>query len=185
MGGYVVTLDEAKVHLDKNRLKVDDDDELLDMVEAVTEVVEHYVGPVVPRTVVERVDGCGGLLALSYKPVALVSIVPWYTVGRTYLPTDCVIDSQTGLIERTNGLPFYGGPFRVTYTAGRDPIPQNIVLGALMIVAHNWETQRGRTLRLPTSPGSDETVDVRGRSYSVPRRALEMLQPQQIGPMVG
>lgn len=176
----LVTLAEAKAHLDKTSNA--DDAELIGFVEAATAVVEDYVGPMSVKTFVKR-EPSRVVLLLDHTPVvSLVSVAPWLATGTTYNVADLVFDPVTGVVERRDGCGFTGGPFKVTYTAGRVAVPPNVRLAALVIIAHMWETQRGR---LPRLPNSSEMAPVPiGLSYAVPRRALELLRPFARGPFV-
>src|SRR5688572_16483820 len=55
----IVGLDDAKDHLNIARTTTTHDEELRKAIETVTDVIEHYVGTVVRRTVVETHSGRG------------------------------------------------------------------------------------------------------------------------------
>jgi hypothetical protein len=65
-----------------------------------------------------------------------------------------------------------------TYQAGYTTVPANIRLGALIIVQHLWETQRGM---MGVQLGGDGETYVTGRGFAIPRRAIELLGPQLPG----
>jgi hypothetical protein len=176
----LIMLDELKEQLDKT--STDDDAELMDVIEATTPVVEDITGPVIPKTFIERHPG-GPRLTLFRTPViSITSVVPWLTIGTIYDVLTLTIDSEFGHVYRLNGLPFTGGPFKVTYVAGRQPVPANIRLGAKMIAAHLWDTQRGKLVKLPTGGGTSEARVPPG--YAAPKHAQELLQASVKGPVV-
>lgn len=167
----VVSLDEVKDHLGKTT--DGDDGELMEYVEAATSIVEKYIGPVVAQAFIER-HSSGRRFVLRRTPIlSVTSVVPWLATGATYAVVDLVLDADTGVVERSNGMPFISGPFRVTYQAGRTVVPPNARLAALIIIGHLWETQRGRSKI--TLGGNSDVVPVPGMSYAVPKRALELL----------
>lgn len=174
----IVTIDEVKAHL--NKTTTDDDAELAEFIDAATPVVEHYAGPVLPATFVERHRTNCRLVLYRTPILSLTSVEPWLTNGTTYNVAELMFDPDTGVVERSNGLPFTGGPFKVTYQAGRIAVPANVRMAALIIVAHMWETQRGRPAKFPTG---DAGTYVPGATYSVPRKALELLGER--GPVAG
>jgi hypothetical protein len=61
----------------------------------------------------------------------------------------------------------------VTYTAGYLVIPPSVQQGVLEILRHLWMTQRGAVSVMGLSGASDDMIV--GAAYSVPRRALELL----------
>lgn len=169
----IMSLADAKAHL--NITGSTNDEELRSWLESVTEVIEHKVGPVVVRTYTERVWG-GMLFALSHYPViSITSITPVYSSGLAVNLADLEINEDGGVVSRSDQIEFSGGPWDITYKAGRPIIPANISHAARVILKHLWETQRGGARR-PTMGGDDGTFDA-GFSFSIPRRAVELLEP--------
>lgn len=172
----IVTLAEAKTHLN-----IDDsgsDAELGLFIDAATGVVEQYVGAVIHRTVVETFDGGLSSMALSTTPVVGITSV---AEGGSALDAGAYAVSRGGLLSRVSGTvrwAFLAGvqSVQVTYTAGvaanTAAVPGHIRLAALIIVQHMWETQRPAGGG-PFTQGIDD-YDPR-YSYSIPRRALELL----------
>ena len=178
--GYVISLADAKDAL--NITGSEHDDELRPMVEATTPEIEDVVGPVVIRSYSEVQDG-GPLLVLHQAPaVALTALVPLYTGGSAYLPADMDLDPATGIVRRRSGA-WISGPLRVTYTAGRSPVPANITEAAKIIVSHKWQTQRGHTGGRPGF-GEDNVIPTPGLGFLIPRRAMEALAPHKRAPVL-
>lgn len=177
--GYVISLADAKAAL--NQTGSEHDEELRSMVEATTVEIEAVVGPVVVRSYSEVHDG-GPLLVLRQTPVVtLTTLVPLYTGGATYLPADMDLDPLTGIVRRLDGAWIYG-PLRVTYAAGRSPVPANITEAAKIILSHKWETQRGHTGGRPGL--GEDTLPTPGLGFLIPRRAMEALAPHRRAPVL-
>lgn len=174
-----VSLGDAKAHL--NITTTTDDEELRGFIEAATRVVEDHVGPVVVRAYAEVHDGGPWLVTHRAPVLSLTSLVPVLTSGTSYVVADLDLDPATGVIRRRDGAGFTG-PLRVTYTAGRRVVPASMALAAKIIVGHLWETQRGHAG--PRAGFGEDDVLPTGRGFAVPRRALELLAPDQREPAV-
>ena len=183
--GFIVSLADVKTHLGKTSST--DNEELRGFMEAATRVVEDDplvgVGPVVVRSFTER-HVSGRCLVLHRSPVvSLTSVVPWLTSGTTYAVGDLVVDPTTGIVERKNGGAFTGGPFAVTYRAGRVVVPSNVRLAALDMIRHWWESsQRGSVGR----PGlvADPNVITLPSGYVIPASAAQLLAADRRAPGV-
>lgn len=173
MATEIANLQEVKDHLRKTTPA--DDGAITSFMLAATPIVESYVGPVVDQTITERHSGTPIFL---HKPpvLTLVSVVAVYTGGTSWAVADLIVDKPSGLVERANGHGLCGGPWDVTYTAGRTTVAENIKLAFKIIVSHMWETQRGQMPALPVGGNTDRQPVPMGVSYAVPRRALELLR---------
>lgn len=179
--GYIVSLADAKRHLNIPLGDSTSDEELRGFIEAATPVVEDVVGPVVARAYTE-VHASGSLLVLGYSPViTLTSLVPVLTNGTTYEVADMDVDSEVGVVRRLDGGRFCG-PIRVVYRAGRVIVPANISQGAKEVIRHMWDTQRGHSGARPGF-GEEEFVTT-GSGFTVPRRVMELLAPHKRAPLV-
>lgn len=182
--GTLISLFDAKKHLNIPVSDTSQDDEILDWVSAVTRVIENRVGACIPRTVVDYVEGNARVLRTETQPVlSVTSIVPYLTSGTIYAPAQIRVTS-TGRIMLLTGLYFSYGPYEITYVAGRRPIPPNIRAAAKIILGHLWETQRG-SAGLPLQMQDEDATYVPGFGFAVPSRALELLGPDDEGPAVG
>lgn len=175
--GFIVSLADARQHLGKSART--DDEELRGFLAAVTRVIEDDsevgVGPVVVREFTERHPGCGSLVLDQTPVVEIVSVEPWLTSGTTYDPDDLIVDSDAGVVERSDGAEFTGGPFAVTYTAGRAVIPSNIRLAALSMIKFWWDSsQRGPRGR-PELTGDASTITLQS-GYTIPIDAATLLR---------
>ncbi|MEU4348305.1 hypothetical protein [Streptomyces sp. NPDC023838] len=183
----LLTLAEAKAQLDIQTTA--DDVELLAYIESLTAVIENLVGPVEPRTVTETIHGNGSTtMVLGQRPVlSLTSLTPILSAG---LPLDVAalaLDPGTGELSRLDGRYFGGGPWTVTYQAGRADIPATINVAARILLQHLWRTQYGASRALGGVGGGDDysvNEPVPGWGYAVPNRVLQLLEPYKLPPAV-
>jgi hypothetical protein len=177
----LITVAEAKQQL--NIETTAHDTELAYYVSAATAIVEGHVGPVLPRDVTEVQPG-GRVLVLHQPPViSLTSLTPVLTGGTGYAVADLDVDAVTGIVRRLDGGGFTG-PLRVTYRAGRDAVAPNVGLAARIIVAHMWETQRVSATSRPVFGQHEDMIPTPSMGFIIPRRAMELLAPDTLGPVV-
>lgn len=181
------SLADGKKHLNIGADSTGEDDEIRDWIGATTRVVEHFVGPVARRTVVERHNfRAAGVRVLRQTPaLSLTSVVPVLTGGTSYDPDDLDLDPETGLVQRKDGGLLYG-PLLFTYAAGRSVVTENISGAGRIILQHLWRTQRG-TGRGPVFGGGEDyavTEPIPGLGYAVPNRALQLLEDDRLPPGV-
>lgn len=184
--GFIVSLADARSHLNKKTTA--DDEEIRGHIAAATEVVENDpdvgVGPVVVRTHTER-HPSGRCLALMRTPVvSVVSVEPYLATGTSYDPQTLAMDPVTGIVERADGGRFLGGPFLVTYRAGRPVVPASIRLAALEMIKHWWESQRGSAVGARPALAAEPVVTLPS-GYAIPNRCAQMLRAHRRAPFVG
>lgn len=170
----IVSLKEAKDHL--NISNDGDDSEIRGFVEAVTGICTYYCGTLFPQEYTETHRAAGDTIVLRHYPVIEVTAVETVRNGTTVDPGEVDIGDGGVLVLPANAWE----RLRFTYRAGHQVLPANITRAALIIIQHMWDTQRPRdTRRAPVPMGEDfQTVqDQSGRFYTVPRRAVELLQP--------
>jgi uncharacterized phiE125 gp8 family phage protein len=159
------------------------DDDLRELMEAATEIVEDHTGrTVVPRTYSEIVRGNGSTVVLSHTPVVSVASVTSLDGTTTWDPSELVVDANSGVAYATSTA--LHGPMVVTYSAGAGQIPNRYRRAALIIVEHlfAWE----RPLRKDAMTNSYDTSmgeTFRGAGFAIPNAALELLGKP--APMVG
>lgn len=158
-----------------------EDDELAEMVRAVTDIVERHAGTVLPRVCTERHRGGASAILLDHRPVISVTSVT-LPGGGVLDPAGYELDADAGVLTRMSGdfeSCWEPGRSTVVYTAGRADVEASVRQGARVILKHLWETQRSR-MGGARSAGSDEVWDPRW-GYSIPRRGLELLGDQPMG----
>lgn len=187
---------EAKAHMQKSSAVTVDDDEVRRMIVAVTPLVELKCGPIAADLADrdEWHDGGAQTIALLYRPVLSVTSVTEayganvvHTLGEQILDGSGAVDAFGYSIDKDSGIltrrvsgmvgPFAAGRrnVHVLYKAGRAVVPENIQTAVQIVVAHLWETQRGKTGGRGQSANS-ELIQVPGIGYLVPRRAIELLE---------
>jgi hypothetical protein len=173
--GQIVSLADAKGQVNIPLASTTHDDELMGFVRSATAVCEQYVGAIARTAFTESFDGGVSRVALSHAPVLSVTSVT--ESGNALVASDYTLSPLSGVLTRTSNFvefPFYMGSRNVTvsYLAGRTATPPNVRQAALIIVQHMWETQRPAG----GGPFGQDSGDYDPRySYSVPRRALELL----------
>lgn len=180
-----LSLADAKAQLHMTGTGVDT--ELQDYVDGVNEIIEYHIGPVDDRTVTERWDGGQPALAVRHRPVVSLSSVTAIADGAELVPVGEVdVDHTLGVLRLRSGGLWPAGPMAVTYVAGRGgTAPSAANIAGRIIIQHLWETQRGGDVRRPDLAGGLETVTVSGGfTFSVPRRAIQLLEPHATGPAV-
>lgn len=183
-----VTLDQLTAELNMSLDDVSKDAELEIRAAAATRAAEAIVGPMVPRTIISTRTARGGAIVLPVRPVISVESITGLYGAPSYTTADLDVNTDAGVIRQAYGcLPF--GRYTVSYTVGRTEVPENLQLAVLIIAAHLWETQRGRSARARTlgdfesgNPSQDAILVLRG--YAYPRRALELLQADDPGMVI-
>lgn len=182
----VLTLADAKIHLNIAANVSTYDAELQGFIDATVPQIERYLGgPAEVRAVTETVErtDCGRAIPLTFRPfVSLTSI----TIGGVETDISTVYPTPGRVLRKQFGFPFWPTwiePCVVTYQAGQgsDALPA-ISLAAKIIVAHLWSTQRGNAGgRGPSANneyGSTSAGTVApGFGFAIPNRALELLNP--------
>lgn len=151
---------------------------------AITYVLEKLAGPVVVRQVTERYleSGESEVLMLRRVPVyqpatqpyPIISITPVLTYGLTYDLSLITVDTQIGTLRHTAGIPFWNGPYDITYMCGRPIVPDNIMAAARIILRHLWSLERGGGGANSQGYPADDVTMLYG--YAIPNRALELLE---------
>lgn len=165
----------------KRHLRITDtsrDDQLREYIEAATEIVESYVGPIVTRTHVARVMGFRSQIPLPHTQVTAITNITIIRTGTSPIVlSNLSINTPAGVFGYKNLLSIPWGEMDVTYTVGRPFVKANWTMAAEIIVQHIWQSQLGN---LPSMQG-DDLVDPRlGTGYLVPFRAISLLQPDQV-----
>jgi hypothetical protein len=183
----LIGLTEAKAHL--NMTATTDDDELLNFMQAATELVESRAGTCVPRQVTgEWITGSvRSLIRLPSGPLpsatSVTSISSTWPGGPTWGPDDLIVNPAAGTVRLKTMVPFWWGPWQATYTAGRTVIPERFLQACKEQLRHLWETQRGPSPS-PPLPGEELFTSSAGWSFSVPQRVIELLAGDVITPVM-
>lgn len=203
-GFRVVSVVDAKNHINKTAAYAGDDNELRGFIDTAGELVDTLAGPTVNRTVTEYHSGPARQIFPRLWPVvSVVSVVETWPGGPNYtlnqLPDlgvnagtgyDYTFDPGSGAISRrvnnwSTAFPPGDLNIKITYVAGRpQPWPARIRMAALDEVAFLWRTsQAGRGAGRPQIASAEQTVDVAGFG-PVPARVVGLLggmRPPQAG----
>jgi len=184
----VLSLQDAKQMLNIPPATTTYDAEVDSWIASIESGLERFTGgPVVNRSVTERVEATAGYtkMLLRQRPVVSVDSITSESSGGALSLTDVKFDPLTGVVQRALGLPFYGPYFAwqpwfiVGYTAGwGTAVPAAFNSFARIVIAHLWETKRG-PLAMPMA--GEMPVAVPGFGFAIPNRAAEMLNGSQNG----
>jgi len=185
----MVSLADAKAQLNMSLADHTFDDELREYIAGVTGAVEEYKHEViVRRAVTDTLDlrrygygygygwyGYGQRFRLRSAPViSLVSVTSWDGVV-TWDVTQMRV-SPSGTVRVMAGPPVTG-LVDVIYTAGLNAIPARYKRGALVVLQHVWETQRGQGTVMSGVIGQEEHFRQPGEFFTIPGKAKEWLGP--------
>lgn len=166
-----VTVDEVQQILEDQA-----DPELIDLLlHAAENLIADYVGsPLEPTEIVETLP-FGNVILLSQSrvigPVEVLDETATAVTGYTVHPAGILTDSA-GYARR--------GGATVRYTAGFDPLPDNVRLAVLYTVQHAYESHRGAVVN---DAGADESFVI-SRSVALPNATKELLAPYRRSPAV-
>jgi hypothetical protein len=170
----LVSLADAKTHLNIPAATTTFDEELREYLEGITRVVEQYVGPIVRRTYTRRVCGYRYSITLPHTQVLSITAITLVMDGSSPITiADLSINSEAGIVTYKNGSLFPWGEMDWTYQVGRSYVQPNWTLAAKMILDHNWKSQLGN---LPSIQGDED----RGYIFpgqEIPPRAEMLLAP--------
>lgn len=190
----IVSLAEAKEILHQTASTANDS-KIQGYNAAATSWVEWYCGPVIQRTVTEKLPAGGLTIQLSQPPV--IGLVAWATIpaqlagagipvpspaspmfptrvfGVSYPLSQLYADPVMGTVTHTPGLPFYYGEYIWQYTAGRPVIPASIYEASKIILKHLWMVEAAGTGS--GTGGGDEETGMVPMGFAVPARAIELL----------
>lgn len=174
----LISLADAKKHLNILATDTSNDDELREYLEGTTKAVEERTGPIAKRTYTRRVSGCRRYIPLPHMQVTAVTSLTLVSDGSSpVLLSDLSIAPQSGVVSLKNCGWFPYGEMDVTYTVGRSYVEPNWTLAAKHILKSNWAVKLGN---LPSPQGDDPGYVVSGNGYLVPFRALGLLSPDDM-----
>lgn len=178
----IVSLADAKAQLRIDPADHTQDDLLLDYLAGVTGAIEEYKHQViVRRTITDEIDlrdqGCGygGLRRFrvwSAPVISLTSVVSWD--GSVTWDVTQMRASPAGVVRVMGGVPVTG-LVDVTLIAGLQQVPGRYRRGALVILEHVWETQRGQGTVMSGVIGQEEHFRQPGEFFTIPAKAKEWL----------
>jgi hypothetical protein len=186
----IVSIDDVKTFINYGSSTSNEKESLLRQVMmAVTELVEEVVGVCVIRTFTnERVPGgyTSMVLKLPHGPLLSETSITSISSVRLNGPTwtqannDFVVYPDSATVELASYQPFYYGPWKATFTAGRAVISQKIQLAALEICYDMWATQRPYGAdQLEPGPNATANWEILVNTYKIPPHAMAMLSGEE------
>lgn len=141
------------------------DMDMLFYARAADAVVEGIVGPIVPQTITELLDGGRPALLLKAKPTGIVSVTQNGSPAVGWVPDF----NAAVLYAGEYGIPWLPGirNVQVVYTAGSGQVRPNVLLAVREVFRQIWE--RSRAL------GGGASSDMVMQGFAVPNAIYELL----------
>jgi hypothetical protein len=182
----IVGLAEAKEYLNIPATDTTNDEELRSFIDSASDLAESYVGQVLGRRTFTNELYDGGTEFIRIRNPRALSITSVTENGATVLSSNYVLDYTgqrlyrigSGTLYATNSYGYWTQGMNnvsITYVAGYVNPPMAAKQGVLVIIKHLWETQRGAMNVMGRVLGGDELYST--PTYSLPRRAMELLDP--------
>jgi hypothetical protein len=212
--GNIVSLDEVRAHLRYPIADTMDDAALQLHIEASDDAIRKECGEIIPRTYDEVYNGGQPTIFLRHTPILSVDgiLEGWgfanftldgiqpSSLGSGSQFAYSIDDPETGILTRRSAgnvvTRFNPGQanIRITYTAGRVPIPSLIKLASLELIAFWWQNSQQRASsqlsasgygavdqEIPRSGGAQYTSINQG----IPWRIIEMIKAYRATPFIG
>ena len=168
-----VSLAEVKAFLDITNTV--DDSELESFIDRAEAIIAKRVGPLSPVPVVDEIHTGPGPILLKRFPVISVSSA----TSSGLAVTDVDADLDAGVVHGT--FSSARRAVKVSYVAGRDVLPEDLVAAVLELVDHLWKSQRVPGTRAPGFQGyggdSGDTNAPAGSGYLLPYRVQSLIEP--------
>ena len=178
----IVSLADAKQQLNIDPADTSDDDELRAYVAGVTGALEQYKHETIVRQqLTEEVElgyGASRFRLWSVPVISLVSVVSWD--GSVTWDVSQMRVSAAGVVKVMAGPRVYGVA-DVTLIAGYQVVPVTYRRGALVMLQHLWETQRGRGTVMSGVIGVEEPYRHPGGVFTGPNKVKEWGGPPPPG----
>ena len=162
------------------------ENEVRRFMDAATDLAETYVGQVLGRRTFTNELYDGGTEFIRIRNPKAISITSVYENGVSVPSSNYVLDYTgqrlyrigSGTLYATNSYGYWTqgmNNIQITYVAGYVNPPMSAKQGVLEIIRHLWQTQRGAINVMGRTQSGDELYT--GSTYSLPRRAMELLDP--------
>lgn len=162
------------------------ENEVRRFIDAATDLAETYVGQVLGRRTFTNELYDGGTEFIRIRNPKAISITSVYENGALVPSSNYVLDYTgqrlyrigSGTLYATNSYGYWTqgmNNIQITYVAGYVNPPMSAKQGVLEIIRHLWQTQRGAINVMGRTQSGDELYT--GSTYSLPRRAMELLDP--------
>lgn len=176
--GDFISLADAIEHMKKKSVTADAE-KLRVFVSAACQMITDRKGQVSPLTVVADRRPHRGELVLPTRPVISITSVQKLPGLEVVAAADAATGAHGWTLESAEGVLRVTGlgwsdRVRVTYRAGRSPVPANFRLAALDLTAHLWRTSQLNSGGGRPAVGVDEVV-LPGSSFALPYNVRQLL----------
>jgi hypothetical protein len=155
-------------------------------IDAATDLAEGYVGQVLGRRTFTDELYDGGTEFIRIRNPKAISVTSVTENGLAVSASNYVLDYTgqrlyrlgSGTLYATNSYGYWVqgmNNIKITYVAGYVNPPMSAKQGVLEIIRHLWQTQRGAMNVMTRNQTGDDFYQ--GSTYSLPRRAMELLDP--------
>ena len=162
------------------------ENEIRRFIDASTDLAETYVGQVLGRRTFTNELYDGGTEFIRIRNPKAISITSVTENGMAVSASNYVLDYTgqrlyrigSGTLYATNSYGYWTQGMNnvsITYVAGYVNPPMSAKQGVLEIIRHLWQTQRGAINVMSRTNSGDELYST--PTYSLPRRAMELLDP--------
>ena len=162
------------------------ENEVRRFIDASTDLAETYVGQVLGRRTYSNELYDGGTEFIRIRNPKAISITSVTENGLAIPASNYVLDYTgqrlyrigSGTLYATNSYGYWTQGMNnvsITYVAGYVNPPMSAKQGVLEIIRHLWQTQRGAINVMSRTQSGDELYST--PTYSLPRRAMELLDP--------
>ena len=162
------------------------ENEVRRFIDASTDLAETYVGQVLGRRTFTDELYDGGTEFIRIRNPKAISITSVTENGLAVSASNYVLDYTgqrlyrigSGTLYATNSYGYWTQGMNnvsITYVAGYVNPPMSAKQGVLEIIRHLWQTQRGAINVMSRTNSGDELYST--PTYSLPRRAMELLDP--------
>lgn len=186
----VISYDMALEHLNIPAASANQE-EIRRFIDAAQDLAENYVGAVLGRRTITSENYDGNVDALRLRNPRAISVTNVYENGALLDSSQYQLDPTGQRLYRLTTSSLSAGSYGaygywasgvnsvlVTYVAGFTVTPPAVQQGVLEILRHLWLTQRGGANVMNRAIAGDEFIP--GTGYSIPRRALELLDPASL-----
>jgi uncharacterized repeat protein (TIGR01451 family) len=186
----VISYDMALEHLNIPAASANQE-EIRRFIDAAQDLAENYVGAVLGRRTITSENYDGNVDALRLRNPRAISVTSVYENGALLDSSQYQLDPTGQRLYRLTTSSLSAGSYGaygywasgvnsvlVTYVAGFTVTPPAVQQGVLEILRHLWQTQRGVTNVMSRTGTGDDFYT--GATYSLPRRAMELLDPASL-----
>ena len=165
-----VSLEDVKSYLGAQA--AGSDVELQGFIDGAETAIEQRTGPLEPRPVTVQAVCLNGRLVIPVGPYIgpVTKATNVLMGGVDYDQPGALLEFVGGVLSLPFGAAMLPGTWTLTYMAGHDPTPGDLLLAVKEEVRHLWAIKRGNSFR-------NGTDAVPGTAHSLPIRVEELIAP--------